>query len=186
MEISFHLCHVSQLEALTYTGSWQGQDNSAMSWDCVCLSRNMQGALVLTQRSQGQRCSREVSCPAFCSRDHESGFMGRSKESWVCGTRALVVLVLPSMQGINSSAAWLPPTSPKGFLQEAWWAPGCHPQSKALFQTRGFYCLSGFLKDQPETFLALSRRSEEVPGQLTQLIAFYSYAIACVEKHNRD
>lgn len=60
-----------------------------MSWDCICLSRNMQGALLLTQRSQGQRCSREISCPASCPRDHGSGFMGRSEDTWVCGIQAL-------------------------------------------------------------------------------------------------
>lgn len=170
METSFHLCHLSQLEALTYTGSWQGQDNSAMGLGWVCLSGNTQGALLLTQRSQGQRCSREVSCPAYCSRAHARGFMARSEDTRVCGTRALVVLVLPRTQGINSRAslskAWFPPTSPRAFLWEPRWAPGCHPQSKALFQTHRFYCLSGFLKDQPETFRALSCQSEEVQGQL--------------------
>lgn len=63
----------------------------------------MQGALLLTQRSQGWRCSREVSCPAYYPRDHGSGFMEGLR---VPESVALVVLALPSMQGISGAHPW--------------------------------------------------------------------------------
>lgn len=160
MEISFNLCHLSQLEALTYTAA--DRDKIILPWA---------GTVFIYLGT-----CRELCCWHTGPRDGDAA--GKSpvliitpetmEVSWE-GLRtpksvALVVLALPSMQGITGSTSLAQPGShprlQRVFSENHGEAPGCHPQSKALFQTHGFYCLSGFLKDQPETFLALSCRSE--------------------------
>lgn len=131
MEISFHLCHLSQLEALTYTSSWQGQDNSAMSWDCICLSGNMQGALLLTE------------VPGMEMKAGNSPVLLIAPETMeVVSWEGLRCCHCPEHRASTAEhPSALPGSHP---LWEPRWAPGCHPQSKALLQTHGFNCLSGF------------------------------------------
>lgn len=123
MEISFHLCHCSQLEALTYTGSWQGQDNSAMSWDCFCLSRNTQRSWRCWRRSPMSWCAgTETRQGSLLSRlslwsdeptgDRESVRPRRAEETRVLRTRTLAVLAMPCAQGTDQ---WrIPPCGSAG------------------------------------------------------------------------
>lgn len=178
MEISFHLCHLSQLEALTSTGSWQGQDNSATSWDCICLSGNMQGALLLPQRSQGWRCSREI-CPAYCPRDHESIFMGRSEDTQaLCGVGAAQHAGHQQQSIPQHSLA--PTHISKGFSLSTRVGSRLPPTQQSSFSSPWFL-LSVWILERPAWEFASFELSVRggAWAAVTQFLPFYSYATAC-------
>lgn len=145
-----------------------------MSWDCVYLSRNMQGALLLTHRSQGWRCSREVSCPDNYPRDHGS-FMGRSEDTWACGTcGAGTAQHAGHHWQLIPGTAWLPSMSPKGFFWESRWGSRLPPTEQGSFSNPWFLLFVWILERPAWDFpgFELSVRG----SCLTQLIAVYSSA----------